>query len=156
MIYAVLAPNPDVKLELVCNKIAAEFLAPTEEMLQHWDQFSKHPDGPYKAASNYFKVSRIVAARRALDTGCISQEEFDEFHARYIHRQEEWKKQQSEQDGSPSFYVIALHRIGNRFLRTVITAVGERKLLYNDAYSLTGLKSETFNSMKAEIKGGRH
>ena len=150
-----LAPNPDVELERVCNKIAAEFLAPTEEMLQHWDQFREHPDGPYKAASNYFKVSRIVAARRALDTGCISQEKFDEFYAEYLRRQNEWKKQRSERGGGPPFYVTALPRIGNRFLRTVITAVGERRLLYSDVYSLTGLKSETFDSMKAEIKGKR-
>ena len=151
-----LASNPNVRLELVCNNIAAEFLAPTEKMLQHWDQFNMHPDGPYKAVSNYFKVSLIVAARRALDSKCISQEEFDKFYADYILRQKKWKEQQRKQrrkqGGGPSFHDIVPPRIGNRFLRTVITAVGERRLLYNDAYSLTGLKSETFDAVKTKIK----
>ena len=99
-----LAPNPNIRLELACNKIAAEFLVPTKELLQRWDQFIEYPYGPYKAISHHFKVSSIVAARRALDTRCISQKEFDEFYDRYtrkVHQKQQelkaWKVQQKKQ-----------------------------------------------------------
>ena len=152
-----LSPNPDVKLERVCNKIAAEFLVPAEEMLQHWDPSAESLVNKFKVISHHFKVSSIVAARRALDTKCISQKIFDEFYADYMKKQQELKKQQKlkqqDRQSGPSFYVTVLPRIGNRFLQTVVTAVGERRLLYRDAYSLTNLKSETFDEMKARIEG---
>ena len=155
-----LAPNPDTKLELACNKIAAEFLVSTKELLQHWDQFVKSPDGPYRATSRHFKVSSIVAARRALDTHCISQKEFDEFYDRYT-RQAQQKRQQElkalkDTPGGPPHRTIAPPRISKRFMRTIVTAVRERKILYREAYSLTGLKSETFDEIKSKIEGDKH
>lgn len=149
-----LSPNPNITLEQMCDKIAAEFLVPTEEILQHWDHFNEHPDDPYRAASNHFKVSRIVAARRALDTNCISQEKFNEFYAMCVREQEKWKKQQREENKGPTFYNVATRRISKRFLQTIVTAVGERRLLYRDAYSLTGLTPKTFNEIQNRVKRG--
>lgn len=155
-----LAPNPNIRLELACNKIAAEFLVSTKELLQHWDQFTKDPDGPYKAMSRHFKVSSIVAARRALDTRRISQKKFDEFYDRYARNALQKKKQElkARQDASwgPLPSTIAPPRISKRFMQTIVTAVRERKILYREAYSLTGLKSETFDEIKNKIEGGKH
>ena len=148
-----LAADPTSRLETACNKIAAEFLASTEEMRQNWDQFSKRHDDPYKAASDHFKVSRIVAARRARDTGLVSQADFDDFYRRYVREKKAWKETQR---GGPSFNVIVPYRISKRFLKTVITAVGENELLYRDAHFLTGLKSETFDHISNRIKGDMH
>ena len=122
-----LAPDPNVKLEMVCNSIAAEFLVPAEEMLRRWDEFRGRSDDPYRAASDHFKVSLIVAARRALDTGCISQGEFGKFYADYISR--ETLMQQLKQKGDPAPSVMASYRVGRRFMKTVATAVRESRLL---------------------------
>ena len=146
-----LAPDPNVKLEMVCNSIAAEFLVPAEEMLRRWDEFRGRSDDPYRAASDHFKVSLIVAARRALDTGCISQGEFGKFYADYISR--ETPMQQPKQKGGSAPSVMASYRVGRRFMKTVATAVRERRLLYSDAYYLTGLKSESFDEASAKILG---
>ena len=152
-----LAPAPEDDLELACNRIAAEFLAPTKEMRRRWDEFVDSADGPYKAASRHFKVSRIVAARRALDTKCIPKREFDKFYDDYVRQaqqeQQGLKGRQQERRGGPSFYHTAPSRISKRFLQTVITAVGERRILYREAYSLTGLKSETFDEIRMRLGG---
>lgn len=118
-------------------------------MLQRWDEFKKSSDGPYRAASDYFKVSPIVAARRALDTGCILQGEFDKFYADYIRR--ETQMQQRKQKGGPTPSMMAPRRVGRRFLKIVATAVREGRLLYTDAYYLTGLTSESFDEASAKI-----
>ena len=154
-----LASAPDSELELACNRIAAEFLVPTKEMLRRWDQFTESSDDMYRAVSQYFKVSRIVAARRALDTELITGKEFKEFHDRYIqeaHKRQEQLKAEREDKQGPSFYNFAPSHISKRFIRTVITAIGEHRILYREAYSLTGLKSESFDAIKKKIEGGKH
>ena len=155
-----LAANAVSKLERACNKAAAEFLAPAAEMCQYWAQFVKDPRGPYKAASDHFKISHIVAARRALDAQCISRVEFEEFYHKYRLKQDAKKRREQDarkdldKKGGPAFSAVALPRIGNRFFQTVITAVGERNLLYTDAYYLTGLRPKMFDEVQARIQDG--
>ena len=145
-----LASNPHNKLELACNRIAAEFLVPTKELLQQWDLFVESPDDTYKAASQHFKVSRIVAARRALDTSCITEDDFNKFYKQYkeAHRKQEQLKKNLKNKQNRSFYSFSPSRVSKRFLQTVITAVGERKILYREAYSLTDLKLKSFDIEK--------
>ena len=54
--------------ELLCDKVAAEFLVPENSFNEYWK-----PNTTIKAASRYFKVSEIVIARRALDTKKITR-----------------------------------------------------------------------------------
>ena len=142
-----LSSDSNERLEIVCNSMASEFLVPTKKLLSHWDMFAESPDGVYDAISRYFKVSSIVAARRALDAGCISYGEFYQFYRRYMQQALNRKKPKSEQRGGPPFARMAITRIGKRFMQAVVTAVRERRLLYTDAYHLTGLQSETFDDV---------
>ena len=144
-----LSSDSSVRLESACNRMASEFLVPTKKLLSLWDVFAESSDGVYNAISNYFKVSRIIAARRALDTGCISYGEFYHFYIRYIRQALNWKKPETLRYNDTQFTQMALNRIGKRFMRTVIGAVNERRLYRTDAYHLTGLDSETF----ADIEG---
>ena len=150
-----LAPDPKSNLELACSRVAAEFLVPTTELLQNWGRFEEFPGGPFKAISRHFKVSNIIAVRRALDTSLISQKEFDGLYDMYVRLVPGWRRdpneRQSKQKGS-SFHIAAASRIGRRFMKNVIVAVGESELLYHNAYHLTGLKSETFDKVKDLIE----
>lgn len=150
-----LTSNSNDKLEVACNKIAAEFLVPTKEIHRYWDVFTQSPDGAFKSASRHFKVSRIVAARRALDANLITGREFTEFYDHYVQDVRKDQKKSKENKRSPTFYNLAPSRISKRFIQTVVTAIGERKILYREAYSLTGLKSESFDVIKKRIDGGR-
>lgn len=153
-----LTSNPDYKLEIVCNKIAAEFLVPTIQLRRHWDRFVELSEDPYRAISGHFRVSRIVAARRALDTKCISQAKFDEFYDNYIQQAQKKRlelKEQQDGQGRPLFHAAATRRIGKRFIQTLSTAVGERKILYREAYSLTGLSSESFDKIVSKVESVR-
>lgn len=154
------------KLEHACNKIAAEFLVPTKEILQYWDQFVQSTDDPYRATSGHFKVSLIVAARRALDTGCISKDEFNTFYDKYVQQANAPAQQQQEKLrvknkqqktlGGPKFVYTAPPRISKKLLQIIVAAVEEQKLLYHQAYYLTGLKSDTFDKIKKRIMDGKY
>lgn len=123
-------------IEMLCDKVAAEFLVPTIEFNKYWNN---NPN--IKSASIYFKVSQIVIARRALDIGKITKKKFFDFYNTYISKERDTKSNQSY--GS-DFYSLKKKRLGLRFAKHINNAVKTRQLLYRDAYELTGLKGDTF------------
>ncbi len=128
------ANNP---IEILCDKVAAEFLVPEIFFREKWD---KKPDIKY--LGKVFKVSPIVVARRALDLGLISKPDFFKFYNNYI---AEFKHKKENQSSGGDFYATAKKRISLRFASYVNNAVKQNHLLYRDAYNLTNLKGNTYN-----------
>lgn len=124
--------------EILCDRVAAEFLVPEKNFRIFW---GTRPD--IKAASRYFKVSEIVIARRALDTGVISRKEFFDFYDEYFHR--EFVKKETQGSGG-DFYATTKKRLSIGFATHIFNAVKSGDLLYRDAYRLTSLKGDTFQS----------
>jgi hypothetical protein len=89
-----------------------------------------------------FKVSPLVAARRALDVGLIGRDEFFRFYTDY---QQDERRQAAARPSGGDFYATQEVRVGRRFGEAIIRAAREGKLLYRDAYQLTGLFGETFD-----------
>ena len=126
--------------EQACDQAAAELLVPETELRSQWrgERRERNPERIQRTA-RHFKVSALVAARRAQDLGLISRDAFLEFYDAYL---EEVRGKRTSEGGD--FYSTAGARIGERFARTVWQAVKEGKLLYAEAYSLTGLHGKTF------------
>ncbi len=104
------------KVEQVCNRVAAEFLVPSEALRAFWPSAQENPD-PWQAITRRFKVSTLVAARRSLDLGLMSKTQFPTFYTQYL-QQERAKKPKS----GGSFYDLQLARLGRRFAQAVIEA----------------------------------
>ncbi len=128
----------DDPIEILCDKVAAEFLVPENTFNQVWLE-----NQSIKYASRFFKVSEIVIARRALDTGKISKKKFFEFYEEYSNR--EFIKKESQGDGG-NFYATTRKRLSITFASHVNNAVKSGKLLHRDAYKLTSLKGDTFQT----------
>jgi len=129
-----LLPADDPK-EKFCDKVTAEFLVPEKLFNKKWNEFKD-----FEKLSKFFKVSQIVIARRALDLGKITKSEFFDFYNLY--REQEYA--QRKQTGGSSFYSTQKKRLSLRFVKFVYQAVKEGKLLYRDAYDLTGLKGKSY------------
>ena len=123
-------------IELLCDKVAAEFLVPESTFNLVWKE-----NPGIKHASRYFKVSEIVIARRALDTGKITKGQFFDFYEEYTNR--EFVKKESQSSGG-DFYATTKKRLSITFAAHINNAVKSGKLLYRDAYKLTSLKGDTF------------
>lgn len=133
--------------ERVCNMVAAEFLVPEIELQEIWIKHQNKNDR-FQLLARHFKVSEIVVARRALDLNLITKDEFFEF---YQHRITD----ENDLDSSGGdFYATQTFRVGRRFAETVIRATREGKLLYNEAYRLTGLKGKTFDEYAERLGFG--
>jgi Zn-dependent peptidase ImmA (M78 family)/transcriptional regulator with XRE-family HTH domain len=137
----------DAATERFCNQVAAELLVPAHKLKEKWTE-AKAAAAPFKTIARIFKVSPVVAARRALDLGMISKSQFFSF---YEEDQNEWLSRKAEEKkkpkrGGPNFYDVQDVRLGRRFAYAVVQAAREGRLLYRDAYLLTDLKGDTFNT----------
>lgn len=142
----------DNETELFCNAVAAEMLVPLDELAVA----CKDRRSFYELAS-YFKVSPLVVARRLLDAGLIKKDEFFKFYNGYmaeVRAKKEAKKAAKESGGN--FYANCDYRIGRQFANAVGRAVKSGKMLYHDAYKLTGLQRATFDKyvLKISREGG--
>jgi len=133
------ANNP---IEILCDKIAAELLVPEDSFQEEW-RISQN----FKDLSNFFKVSQIVIARRALDKNFISRNTFFDFYENYMI---DYKKKKVGQKDGGNYYATTRKRVSVRFAGFVDSAVKDDKLLYRDAYRLTGLKGDTYDKFMTE------
>jgi Zn-dependent peptidase ImmA (M78 family) len=133
-------------MERACNSVAAEFLVPEALLRVAWTRIAPEHSNPIPQLAKRFRVSEIVAARRALDLGLINKETFIKLYLRL-----QGRRAARPQSSGGDFYQTAAVRLGVRFANTVIHAYRERKLLPTDAYALTGLHGQTFDKFASGI-----
>lgn len=131
----------DDDVERFCNQVAAEFLIPASELAVRWPEASQTLE-PFQYLASRFKVSPLVAARRALDLGLIARNYFAEFYREYL---DDERRKASHRSSGGDFYATQDVRLGRRFAHAVVSAAKEGRLLYRDAYNLTGLYGQTFD-----------
>ncbi|MBN2571251.1 MAG: ImmA/IrrE family metallo-endopeptidase [Ignavibacteriales bacterium] len=129
-------------IELLCNKIAAELLVPSDLLKKKWDA-----EKGIEYLAREFKVSQIVIARRLLDLNKLNKNDFFKFYNNYINL--EVRSKETGNNGG-DFYSTAKKRLNKRFLYFVNQAVNESKLLIRDAYRLTGLRGGAYNKLIKE------
>lgn len=125
-------------IEKLCDQVAAEFLVPAISFNEIWAN-----SADITKLAKYFKVSPIVIARRALDLGKINKAEFFQFYNHYM-AGVRLKKESQGRGGD--FYATARKRISVSFAAYVDQAVKQNKLLYRDAYKITGLRGDTYEN----------
>lgn len=125
-----------------CYRIAAEFLAPSEEYKDFWAK-NKNTDNIINSIAKHFKISEIIAARRALDLELITEQGFFSIYEKY---------QASYKQNQFSFISNLCEkqklRLGKVFVESVISAVKRGHLLYLEAYRMTGLYGKKFKLLE--------
>ena len=134
---------PDNATEQFCDRAAAEFLVPEVELRDFWPT-AENANDQYQAVARRFKVSTLVAARRALDLNLINLTTFLDFYEES--KTTVWLRQRPTSAGG-DFWNTQRWRIGPRFGTAVVRAAKEGRLLYQEAYSLTGLNRVTFEKL---------
>ena len=125
-------------IEKVCDNVAAEFLVPTDTLLQNWRGIDR--------TAKKFKVSPLVIARRALQLKLISKQEFFEFYEDYL-----MTPIIAKNNGSGDFVRVARKRIGYTFAVHVNNAIKTNQITRIEAYRLTGLYGKTFSNFMSRL-----
>ncbi len=134
-----LTSSPSQEVEVWCDRAAAEFLVPERELRACWSEV-RHDKSPFLTLARRFKVSPIVAGRRAMDLRLVSREEFFAFHREYIARE----RNRRSASGGGDFYNNQNTRVGERFALQVIRAAKSGRVTFKEAYNLTGLRGGAF------------
>lgn len=137
------------EIEQACNKVAAELLVPEEDLRALWPRVRGTPE-PFQSIARHFKISSLVAARRAKDLGLITRDDFFQFYDTYTNDE---RRRREETEAGGDFYATQARRVGRRFAEAVVQATREGKLLYNEAFKLTGLRGKTFDQFAAKLLG---
>lgn len=134
--------------ELFCNAVAAEFLVPKDEFAEAW-----RGEHSFYSLAARFKVSPLVIARRALDLRFITKSDFFGFYNQYMANV---RSEKAAKEGGGNFYSNCDYRIGRPFAAAANRATGGGRLLFRDAYNLTGLQGATFDKyiQKVNREGG--
>jgi len=135
-------------MEQACDRVAAEFLVPEQQIRRIWPSIHGDPEC-FQSIAREFKVSELVSARRSLDLGLIGKNRFLTFYHDYLKKE---RRKVPPEGGD--FYATQNLRIGRQFASAVVRAVKEGKILYSEAYRLTGLYGKTFDSYAASLEMG--
>lgn len=129
------------RVEQWCNAVAAELLAPLDELwrslwLLEFERVPLHEAVDRLARD--FKVSRLVILRRLYDAGAISYLQFRDAYEQELRRLSELT-----QRSGGHFYATTTARAGKRFTRAILTAVWEGRASFTEACRLLGIKQHT-------------
>lgn len=144
------APGPQVRVERVCNAVAAEVLTPQTQFLDAW-QAGVSLEENVRVLSKNFKVSGVVIARRARDLGKISTEEYLSF---FQQEQKRWDKQGDSQEGGNPYATYPIKN-GRNFTQAVLYSAMSGKLLLRDAGGLLHISPSTVQKLFHRQQGGR-
>jgi len=136
------------KIEVFCNKVAAEMLVPRDVFQERWEQqdTSKPLDERISSQSEYFKVSEWVIARRLLDWGKISKTKYDELTEGYdrqwrdLRQREKESQKERQPERRPSPYRLKLINNGYAFSSLLLSAYQGGDISGRDVSSLLGVK----------------
>ena len=136
------------KIERYCNKVAAEFLVPEQQLQNLWKKYPKDTslEDIIKDLSNKFKVSLSVIIWKCKDSNLISSQD-----AMYLKNLFEPRNTNKKQSGG-NYYANQKYRVGYNFARVVISELLDHNISYGDAFDLLQVKSiHTLNGLAKQV-----
>lgn len=120
-------------IEQICNQVAAEVLTPKDEFLVLWKE---HSSEKFTVLSRKFKVSKLVIARRALDFGKITRQE-------YLTVVSASKRSlKTDEPGGDPYRTIPV-RSSKKFTNAILASAMSGRVMLRDAGSLLNIKPST-------------
>lgn len=132
-------------IEVFCNRIAANVLInPTAFDIKLKSLTKLTTEWQIKKLADFFKVSNEVIARKFLEKWYISNEKYQELRHNYIQwwliYQAQLKAKRKLTKWGPDYYITKLAHDGHSFVRTVIDAYYNWKVLWREAAYLLNVK----------------
>lgn len=135
-------------IETWCNRVAAEFLVPEDELREVLPTRSPSDRESRQEIARRFKVSALVVLRRLLDAGFISKKDFRRACREEIARQ----PTKDGGKGGGDFYRTRPARVNRRFARALVASTLEGRTLYRNAFNLLGVGGEkTFRKVAESL-----
>jgi Zn-dependent peptidase ImmA (M78 family)/DNA-binding XRE family transcriptional regulator len=139
-------PGNTRREEITCNRVAGEFLAPSDVFLRLWaDLAAQDLAMRVVELAHRFHVSRFVVIRRALDLGLVDQATYSNFY------HSELDAFRAADGGGGSFYRNAGAKNSARFARAVIAEALSGRLLLREAGRLLGVQPSKIREFAGQL-----
>ena len=116
-------PRPEQRIEILCNRFAAQFLVPEEDF---WAVFagSDANEGTAELLASHFHVSREFVYRKFLDQKLIRQEDYTEAAAR-------WSNQRRPAGPGGDFYWTKIAYLGREYIQLALSQYHQNRIDQN-------------------------
>ena len=134
------------KTEQWCNRVAAEFLVPSESLAE---MDLGEPLASLREYASRFKVSKLVILRRLFDMGMIERSDFD---VAYVVASQSYKSNKPEEGGGGNFYNTFPRRASRRLIRALCSDTLAGTTPFRDALHLLGInKADTLRGLAKQV-----
>ncbi|MDD5288482.1 MAG: XRE family transcriptional regulator [Dehalococcoidales bacterium] len=134
--------------ELVCDRVAAEFLVPHDDLVKEWQQLGiGNIDNKIQLISDIYAVSTIVVARRIFELGYIERDYYWNYYNQCKSEWDKLKETIHQKKNVPSYRNRMRSRLGNRLISTVMGAAREGKISDLEASRLLSVKINHFDDI---------
>lgn len=141
-----LSMSNEDEIEQFCNKVAAEFLVPTENFLNEWDVKIEISEN-LQRLSSYFKVSRFVIAIKAVQHKLVTGEVIHKI------RQENLQQSIESKSSGGNFYNAFPVKNSRKFTHTVTAAAIGQQILLREGAKLLNTTPATLVNYYQKNKG---
>lgn len=144
------------EVEKICNAVTAEILVPTQTFKERW-KTTKSTTLYSKAQqlSDYFRVSKTVIVRKALDNEFIEKNDYYAIARKNQEEFRKWKEEQKKKDSRPGYYSVMNHYMDANFYQEVHSTYYEGNLDYTETMNILGIKNRKgFKELEKRIIGG--
>ena len=124
---------PGFGVETFCNSVAAEMLVPIEKLKADWDA-DVSPATQIERLARKYRVSRIVLARRAKDTGKITADAYARIYTA--------QTASTKKAGGGDYYLTKPYEGSRRLSIAVIQDARNGRTMFREAMNLLGIKSD--------------
>lgn len=139
-------------IEVLCNAVASELIAPKEAFLTAWENNSTDDCfQKVKEIAKIFKCGVSVIARKALDNQKIKQNEYESIVEDAINAYQAIK--QNKEAGGGNYYNTMVTRLDTSFVKALFNSVQSGRTTYTEAYRLTNTSSKTFLEIVNRLGG---
>jgi len=134
-------PHSQRQVEQLCNAVAAEFLAPEDEFITHWQTDTDSWKFNLPSLSSHFCVSQWVIARRALELDLITSIEYWSYVNKLLA-----DHKTREKNGAPPYNRIQTSKVSKRLAQAVASEALSGRMLLRDAWQLIGIKPDKLSA----------
>lgn len=142
-------------VEQKCNAVAAEILVPDVLFREQWKLTGeKDLERLIKVLAGYFRCSRSVVARKALEGGFIAKRTFRDLTRRLQEEYLRWRMESGKRKTrGGNFYKTQAVRWSQRFISALAQSAKNGRTQYTEAYRLLGASGRTFDKLVQEVNG---
>lgn len=138
-------------IEVICNAVAGELIAPKKIFLYKWDTFDMDIFEKITELAKYFRCGEIVIARRAIDCKKIGQNIYNHVVQAAIEKYR--RMEEKKQNAGGNYYNTIGSRLDGCFIRALCESISMGRTTYTEAYRMTNTSRKTFSEMAQRLGG---